>query len=222
MFARSDSAFLGVDMPSVAVGEPSYPVFVSGASGEALNEGASGSDIVAASIVAETVSPQRIQCRYRWSAEGAAKFAGLEAALRSDLTNALGESMDKRVVADNLLSSDGLTNPGDPASKAAWQTALDKFVALVDGRYAFGTGELRAIVGAKTYQLFETLYLGATATNQTEQSLNDKLTSKLGGSASRRTFRFRRATFKRAWSQSVRTALAWFRFGKASVSSETK
>lgn len=181
VFARSDTAFLGVAMPSVGVGEPSYPVFSAGATAEQLDTGASGKDIEAATITATSVSPKRIQARYRLSAEGAATFPGLESALRSDLTNALQESFDKRMVADNLLGASGLTNPTDPTAKVAWQTGWNSLVELVDGRYSYSVDELRMVVGAKSYQTFETLYLGAVANRQTEVSLNDKLMSRLGG-----------------------------------------
>ena len=181
VFARSDAAYLGVAQPMVATGRQNFPVFSTGASGEQLDESASGSDIPAASFVANVVNPKRLQARYRFSIESAAVFEGMESALRADLSNALAEAADKRLVNDELLGATGLTNPTDPSAVATWLTGFNELVEQVDGRYCNGVNELRLLVGAGTYQLFETLFAGKAGTDATEMSLGEKLMSRLGG-----------------------------------------
>ena len=179
VFARTSAAFLGVDMPMVATGEANYPVFTTGVDGEQVDEGGT-TDAVAAVFTPNTVLPKRLQARYRFSVEGAATMQGMETALRQDLANALGEALDKRTIADNLLGTAGLTNPADPTAKVTWATAKAAMVEQVDGRYAQGTGELRCVVGAPTYKLLSTLYL-ATGQGQTEEDANAMLMRILGG-----------------------------------------
>lgn len=48
VFARTTAGFLGIGMPMPGVGEPSYPAFSTGATGEQLDEGASGSALALA------------------------------------------------------------------------------------------------------------------------------------------------------------------------------
>lgn len=180
VFARTSAAWLGLEMPMVGVGEANFPVFTSGVEAEQVDAGGT-TDAVAAVFTPNTVLPKRLQARYRFNVEGQATMMGMESALRADLAESLGEALDKRTVANDLLGANGLTNPANPAAVVTFQTLKDGMEALVDGRYSMATDELRLLVGAATYQKFGKEYLASKAGAQTEEDGNEMLRRRLGG-----------------------------------------
>ena len=178
VFARSATAYLRVDFPSVGVGEASYPVFSAGA-GAAGGIGAAAKggsiDAVAATFEANTLKPKRLTAAYLWGVEDEAELRGMEEALRGDLGMAMSDAMDKQVLTGSGLGANigGFLagTAGNPAKKGALGAlpadlgAVSGYAAFrqlyteqVDGRYANDASEVRALVTPSTYSYADTKF----------------------------------------------------------------
>ena len=81
VFFQSATAFLGVTMPMVGVGEIAYPIITGGATAEMKAKGAAVADSTM-TLAADKISPTRLTVTYKWQREQTATVQGLEAALR--------------------------------------------------------------------------------------------------------------------------------------------
>ena len=161
VFRRSDSMFLGVSMPSVGVGQQNYPVFTSAAAEPLMKAKDAAAGQPAVTFTGNVLTPTRLTSQYLWRREDAAVFAGMEEALRGDLSMAMSQAMDAQVVSgngtapnvDGFLSGDGLGNGVDQAGDVQ---DYSKFIAgpsgQVDGIYAYMLGDVRALVPVTVYQ----------------------------------------------------------------------
>ena len=111
VFARSATAFLRVDTPSVPVGAASYPVFASGAAGGFAAKGAA-QDAEAATFEATILAPHRVSTRYLWRLEDSAVLAGMEAALREDLGMAMTDRVDRQIINGDGTGRESERIPG--------------------------------------------------------------------------------------------------------------
>ena len=118
IFPQSAAAFMGIDMPTVGVGESVYPVLTSQQQAGDVDEAASVDETTGA-FTADVLSPRRIQASFFYSREDRARFAGMDAALRQNLSDALSSGLDKIVIAktDSGLIDFG-TDPTAPGTKA--------------------------------------------------------------------------------------------------------
>ena len=98
VFPQSVGAFLGVDMPTVGVGESVWPVLKKELDVRFPAENAAA-DETTGEFTAEVLSPSRIQASFFYSREDAAKFMGMDAALRENLSMGLNDGLDKQIVA---------------------------------------------------------------------------------------------------------------------------
>ena len=100
VFPQSVAAFLGIDMPTVGVGEQVFPVLTSGATAQtpAENAAISPTDDTGA-FSADVLSPSRLQTSFLYSREDRARFAGMDSALRQNLSDALADGLDKAILA---------------------------------------------------------------------------------------------------------------------------
>ena len=180
VFPQSCAAFLGVDMPTVGVGEAVYPVLATNATVEALAENAAGTETTG-SFSAEVLSPSRLQASFFYSREDRARFAGMDEALRMNLSDALADALDKRVIAgnpDGLLHGTVLANH-NRASVADFAHYKDAMAyGRVDGVYAAsGVGDIRVVMGTPTYAHAATVYRA----NNADDSALDVLMSRTAG-----------------------------------------
>ncbi|MCY3701496.1 MAG: phage major capsid protein [Rhodospirillales bacterium] len=151
VFPQSVTAFLGVDTPTVGVGEAVYPVLTTNATVHAPAEAATAAETTG-SFTADVLSPSRLQASFFYSREDRARFAGMDSALRQNLSEALADALDKQVVAgtNGLLTGTNLANNAS-SGEAAFATYLNAAYGRVDGTYASMTSELRLVVGSPTY-----------------------------------------------------------------------
>ena len=170
VFARSATAYLRVDFPSVGVGEASYPVFATGAAADmAAKAGAVDAD--AATFNANTLKPKRLSAAYLWGAEDEAELRGLEEGLREDLGMAMSDAMDKQVLVGDGTGANiggfttgganGALNAALPADQNAVATYADfrkLYTGFVDGKYANDASEVRALVTASTYAYADSVF----------------------------------------------------------------
>ena len=151
VFPDSAAMFLGVDMPTVGVGEKVFPVLTSELAVGTPAENAEQGETTGA-FSADVLSPGRLQASFFYSREDRARFAGMDAALRENLSAGLADGLDKAI----LSGTNGLfmgTNLPDNA-----QTTNDTFESYlnnlcwnqIDGRYASMASDLALVVGAAT------------------------------------------------------------------------
>ena len=152
VFPMSAAAFLGVEMPSVGVGDAVYPVLTKELDVRTPAENADANETTG-SFSASVLSPSRIQAAFFYSREDRARFSGMDGALRENLSMGLSDGLDDQV----LTGTNGLftgTNLANHAASAA--TTYDNYIGhlafgRVDGRYASTTGDLKVLMGASTY-----------------------------------------------------------------------
>lgn len=156
VFAASATQYLGIQMPSVPVGQASYPVLTSGAAGTQAAAG-TAVDAVAAVFAATALNPVRLTARYQFDVADAARMPMLEDSLRGDLSRALSDAMDSQILngdgsAPNVSGLlDALTDPANPGSRTGWADYVQAVAASVDGRYANGPGQIRMLMGPGLY-----------------------------------------------------------------------
>ena len=172
VFPMSAAMFLGVDMPTVGVGEQVFPVLTAELSVGAPAENADQAETTGA-FSADVLSPGRLQASFFYSREDRARFGGMDAALRENLSAGLADGLDKAI----LSGTNGLFTGTNLPNNA--QTTNDTFDSYlnnlcwnqIDGRYAAMPNDLALVVGAATLK-----DLGSTYRNTSvDRSALDRL-----------------------------------------------
>ena len=163
VFPDSVAAFLGVDMPVVGVGEAVFPVLTAGAVPQtpAENTATNPTDDTGA-FDAEVLKPSRLQTSLLYSREDRARFAGMDSALRENLSMALADGLDKQIVAgtNGLLTGTNLAN-NNVNAVTTYALYREQFAyGRVDGKYAVATGDLRVVMGSATFVHAASQYRG--------------------------------------------------------------
>ena len=172
VFAQSAAMFLGVDMPTVPVGEAVFPVLTKEIDIRTPAESADANETTGA-FSADVLSPSRVQAAFFYSREDRARFAGMDAALRANLSEGLADGLDEAILAgtNGLFTGTNLPNNA--------QTTNDDFDSYLsnlcwnqfDGRYAAMASDLALVVGAATLK-----NLGSTYRNDSvDRSALDQL-----------------------------------------------
>ena len=183
VFQRSVAAFLGVMMPAVGVGQRNYPVMTAGATAEMKAAGAAV-DADAATYTVTVIEPSRLTARYVFRVEDLAVVAGLEASLRSDLAMAMSDQLDVQILSGDgtapnlggLFDDDGLTAPAEPTAEADVNAYIDLATGQVDGINAYGTEDVRFLIGPQTLRHAAKKFITGTDT-----TAYDKLRQLSGG-----------------------------------------
>lgn len=160
LFVRSVAPFLGIDMPMVGIGTPAYPYLSTSVTASMLAADAAAPETAGAFSVA-TAEPVRLQGSFRVRREDLVKLAGMEEALRMNLSAVLSDKLDDQILngdgtAPNLqgLLDDGGAGAA-PTAPAANAETLPRYAAAlsshVDGLHATMNSAVRALVGVQTY-----------------------------------------------------------------------
>ena len=178
VFPASAAAFVGVDMPTVPVGEAIFPVLTTNATVGVPAEGASAGETTGA-FSAEVPSPSRLQASFFYSREDRARFAGMDAALRMNLSDAIQDSLDAQVLAgtNGLLTG---TNLADNAASSETDYAgylSGLCYGRVDGVFAPDAMMVRSVVGPATYAHAASIYRN----NSVDRNVIDRLKTVSGG-----------------------------------------
>ena len=178
IFPMSASAFLGVDQPTVPTGEAVFPVLTSELSVGTPAENAEQGETTGA-FSADVLSPSRIQASFFYSREDRARFAGMDSALRENLSMGLADGLDKQIIAgtNGLLTGTNLANHAEAAA-----TTFDGYIsklafARVDGRLAATTSDVRTVMGSKSYEDAGSTYRN----NSVDRTALDRLMELTGG-----------------------------------------
>ena len=152
VFPDSSGVFLGIDMPTVGVGEAVFPVLTTPPDVHTPAEHADAAD-TAHTFEASVLSPSRIQAAFSYSREDRARFAMMDESLRENLSAGLSDGLDDQILTgtNGLFTGTNLSNHNVSAI-----TTYDDYVSefgygRVDGRFASSTGDLRVVMGAGTY-----------------------------------------------------------------------
>ena len=179
VFPDSCAAFIGVDMPSVGTGEQVYPVLTTNATAHTPDESADAAETTGA-FAADVLSPSRIQASFFYSREDRARFAGMDAALRMNLSDALGDKLDQVILAgddEGLLRGTNLANHNVNAVTSYANYISNFAYGRVDGKWASDVSEIRVVVGSATYGHAASLYRG----NNADQHALARLMADTGG-----------------------------------------
>ena len=152
VFPQSCAAFLGIDMPTVPVGEAVYPVLTTSATAHTPAENAVAAETTGA-FSADVLSPTRIQASFFYSREDRARFSGMDEALRANLSDALSDKMDQQILAgtNGLLAGTNLPNHNSSAEATYAHYRSELGYGRVDGKYAGSVGDLKIVMGSSTY-----------------------------------------------------------------------
>ena len=159
IFSRTAAAYLGVGRPTVPVGTSTYIALATGATADIRSDGVA-KDAEAFTLSTKSVNPVRVQARYKFGIESAARIRGLEDALRADLRAVLGDKLDSLAISgqaavtnvspavEGIISS--LTDPTDPTAVAAWSDYDSLYAGRVDGKYSVDGSNVRVLVNPAT------------------------------------------------------------------------
>ena len=152
VFPASAATFLGVSMPSVGVGEPIYPVLTSELTVGTPVENAEQDETTGA-FSTFILSPSRIQASYFYSREDRARFAGMDAALRENLSMGLSDAFDEQILAgtNGLFTGTNLANHNVSAETTYALYRSQLVYGRIDGRYASVASDVKILMGAATY-----------------------------------------------------------------------
>ena len=152
VFPMSAAEFLGIDMPTVGVGDAVYPVLTTNATVAALAENAPGTETTGA-FTADLLTPARLQASFFYSREDRARFAGMDASLRQNLGDALADKLDDEILTgtNGLLTGTILDNNNVTAITTYALYRSQFAYGRVDGTYAGTVADIRSVMGAATY-----------------------------------------------------------------------
>ena len=173
VFPQSCAAFIGVDTPTVGVGEAIFPVLTTGADVGLPAEHAAQPE-TAGAFTAEILTPSRLQASFFYSREDRARFMGMDSALRQNLSEALADKFDQQILGGTgglftgtVLSNNNVTTVTDFAGYMS-----DFGFGRVDGQYANGLDDIRMVMGAGTFGHAGTQYANS---NKGDLSAIEKL-----------------------------------------------
>ena len=152
VFPASCASFLGVDTPSVGVGDAVFPVLITSADVGTPAENAAQPE-TAGAFTADLLTPSRLQAAFIFSREDRARFAGMDAALRMNLSDALSDKLDREIIrgTNGLLTGTNLANHAASAVTTFANYKSDFAFGRVDGKWAMDAMDLRIVMGSATY-----------------------------------------------------------------------
>ena len=152
VFPDACATFLDVDMPTVGVGEAVFPVLTSTLAVNTPAENAASTETTG-SFTSEVLSPARIQASFFYSREDRARFAGMDTALRENLSMGLSDGLDDQILTgtNGLFASTNLAN-----HNVTTATTYDLYLSQlcygrIDGRYASVSGDVKMVMGSDVY-----------------------------------------------------------------------
>ena len=180
LFERSAAASLGIAMPSVPAGQVQIPKVGTAPPSDTLaKDGTAPATAAAVSLVNQ--SPVRIAGSFEVRVEDLAVMPTLEAALSEAMQGSMSNELDEQTFNGAAGELNGLFTQATDATAATavenFTTGIARFASLVDGRHAYDLGDLRAVIGSKTFALYAGLFANA---NKGDVSLFDYLSMHLG------------------------------------------
>ena len=143
IFDRSAASWLGIEMPTVPVGDAGYPVLSTSVTGSTVAKSADAPETAGAFVVT-MAQPRRISGAFRFTVEDAARLSGMEEALRQNIGSVLSDELDNQAVngsgtGDGTLNGllNILTDPSAPETGAeTFARYVSAAAGHVDGLFA--------------------------------------------------------------------------------------
>ena len=179
VFADGVAAFLGVDMPTVPVGDSVYPVLTNRPTVGGPHKDSTAVSETTGSFSAEVLSPARLQASFFYRRTDAARFRGMGEALRQALEMALSEEVDAEIVNgdEGLLHGTNLANHNVNSETDFGDYIKDFAYGRVDGRFALSASDIRVVMGSGGYA-----HAGETyRNNSVDRTALDRLMEITGG-----------------------------------------
>ena len=154
VFAMGDAAFLGVDTPSVPVGDAVFPVLTTRPTVRGPFTDDSDANETDGTFTADLLKPGRLQASFSHLRTDAARFGGMGESLRMALNEGLSEGVDQQIVngASGLLSGANLAAHAAGAAATTFTEYVSRFgFGRVDGRFAARRGDLSVLLGSASY-----------------------------------------------------------------------
>ena len=153
VFSTGAGAFLGIDRPTVAMGQAVYPVLTSRPSVGGPHANSTDVADTTGAFDAALLPPKRIQAGFIYRRTDAMQFSGMDSALRGALNSGLQEKLDLDAIAgtEGLLTGTNIGNH-NVSAVTTFALYLSQFLySRVDGRYAEMKSDIRVLCGATTY-----------------------------------------------------------------------
>lgn len=151
VFPNMVAEHLQVPMPRVATGTPLYPDVATAATVAGPHTDSTSVDETTGSFNTVSIAPARFQASFFYPRADAARFAGMDAALRQNLSDALSDALDKHLIT-TLVADATISKATAPTKALTYSQMLTEFAyGRVDGRWARSTMDLRTVVGTATY-----------------------------------------------------------------------
>ena len=97
VFPQSAGTWLGIDMPAVPTGDAIFPILTTAPSVATPAESAAAGE-ASATFTADVLIPKRVQAAFRYTREDRARFAGMDEALRENLSMGISDKLDQELL----------------------------------------------------------------------------------------------------------------------------
>ena len=183
VFERSAAASLGFMFPSAADGVQQLPVLTTAPPAGVVDKAAAVLS-TAAAFRLDTLSPKRIGGQFECRVEDKAVFPSMDTDLPRAIQDAYLNALDEAVFSNSDGSAGplkGLLNQAADVAvagdKETFVSGVTRLAAFVDGQYAYGLDDVRAVVGSATYAAYMALW---NNTLKGDISLFDYLKDRMG------------------------------------------
>ena len=179
VFSTGDGAFLGIERPTVPVGDAAFPVLTTAPTIRGPFSNSSDAAQTDASFTANSLSPERLQASFSYRRSDMARFAGLDSSLRLALNGGLQEALDQQAINgdDGLLNGSNLSNHNVTATTTFALYIKDLLYGRVDGRYARTAADVRILVGQSAFSHASSVYKAS----ETDETAAERLAARSGG-----------------------------------------
>ena len=179
VFSTGVGAFLGVDRPTLPMGDAVYPVLTTRPTVGGPHADSTDVPETTGGFDSDLLPPERIQDAFVYKRVDVMRFPAIDPSIRMGLNGGLEEKLDYEVIAGaaGLLNGANLPN-NNVAAVTTFADYISRFsFGRVDGRYAAELGDLRTVAGAATYGHMGAVY----RSNNADYSVVDALMAKTAG-----------------------------------------
>lgn len=158
VFPDSLASMLRIPMPTVPAGTPLYPDVGTSAAVGGPHKDSTAVAETTGSFNTVLVEPARFQASYFYRRTDAAKFAGMDAALRENLNMALSDKLDSYIIGQ-LIGDTTIDKATAPTKALTYPQTLTEFAyGRVDGTWVSGPGDVFHVVNSVAYSTMAALY----------------------------------------------------------------